>query len=75
MLSALIESAITDNDDLFLTVRVDPDSGTRTINLMTGKFVSPLMLRKLIGHRTKSQNNEVRRHILMRLPGDVKRNE
>lgn len=74
MLPALIESAIADNDDLILTVEGDPDSGTRTMHLMTGKFVTPCMLRKLIG-QAESQKDEGSRHIIRRLPRDVKRNE
>jgi len=74
ILPTLIESAIADNDDLILTVECDPDSGKRMIHLMTGRFVTPCMLRKLIGE-AESQTDEGSRHIIRRLPRDVKRSE
>jgi len=74
LLPALIESAIAGNDDLILTVEADPDSGTQMIHLMTGKFVTPCMLRKLIG-QAESQIDEGSRHIVRRLSRDLKQNE
>lgn len=72
LLPALIESVIAGNDDLILTVENDPDSGKRTLHLRTGKFVTPCMLRKLIGHRPESRADEGSRHIQRRLPRDMK---
>ena len=68
-LPALAETAMASNEDLILTVEVDPDSGKRTVHLLTGKFVTPCMLRKLIG-QAESQKDEGSRHIKRRLPRD-----
>lgn len=45
----LIESALCSNDDLILTIKTDPDTGSRRAYAFTGKFISPCMMRKLIG--------------------------
>jgi hypothetical protein len=73
-LPALAETAIAGNEDLILTVEVDPDSGTRTVHLITGKFVTSCMLRKLIG-QAASQKDEGSRHIKRRLPRDDGKNK
>nr|WP_320160872.1 hypothetical protein [uncultured Methanoregula sp.] len=48
-LPELIDCALADDQDLILTVEINPDSGSRRIHAFSGKFISPCMLRKLIG--------------------------
>jgi len=48
-LPELIESALSGNDDFILTVETDPGTGSRRAVALTGKFISPCMMRKLLG--------------------------
>lgn len=57
ILSIILSSALTRQDDFILTVETDPETGTRRIIVMTGKFITPCMLRKLIG-QVESQRDE-----------------
>ncbi|MFA4859920.1 hypothetical protein [Methanoregula sp.] len=56
-LPELLETAIAENRDFILTTETDPDTGRRMLHVMSGKFVSPCMLRKLIG-QAESQRDE-----------------
>jgi hypothetical protein len=48
-LPELLVNAVATDHDFVLTFETDPDTGVRKIHVMTGKFVTPCMLRKLTG--------------------------
>jgi hypothetical protein len=56
-LPEMLVHAIAMDNDLVLTFETDPDTGVRKIHVMTGKFITPCMLRKLIG-QVESQRDE-----------------
>jgi hypothetical protein len=56
-LPELLVKAIANTNDFILTFETDEETGARKIHVMTGKFVSPCMLRKLIG-KAESQRDE-----------------
>jgi hypothetical protein len=56
-LPELLVSAIADSRDFILTFETDEETGVRKIHVMTGKFITPCMLRKLIG-QVESQRDE-----------------
>jgi hypothetical protein len=43
----LLASALEKQDDLVLTCEIDPDTGEKTLHVMTGKLISGCMLNKL----------------------------
>jgi hypothetical protein len=43
----LLASTLAREDDLIVTCETDPDSGHRTLHVITGKLVSACMLNKL----------------------------
>ena len=43
----LLVSALEKEDDLIVTCETDPDTGKKTLHVMTGKLVSTCMLNKL----------------------------
>ena len=57
LLPDLLETAVVESRDFILTTEMDPDTGRRMLHVMTGKFVTPCMLRKLIG-QAESQRDE-----------------
>ncbi|MDD1686354.1 hypothetical protein [Methanoregula sp.] len=57
LLPALLQTAIEESNDFILAFETDPDTGRRKIHVMSGKFVTPCMLRKLIG-QAESQRDE-----------------
>ncbi|PKL64772.1 MAG: hypothetical protein CVV32_06750 [Methanomicrobiales archaeon HGW-Methanomicrobiales-3] len=57
MIPKLLESALADSRDFVLTFETDEETGKQTVHAMTGTFVSPCMLRKLIG-QAESQRDE-----------------
>jgi hypothetical protein len=57
MLPELLDAAIAESNDFILTLETDPDTGKRTLHVMSGKFITPCMLRKLIG-QAESQRDE-----------------
>jgi hypothetical protein len=56
-LPELLVQAIATDHDFILTFETEPDTGKRKIHVMTGKFITPCMLRKLIG-QVQSQRDE-----------------
>jgi hypothetical protein len=56
-LPELLVRAIATDHDFILTFETDPETGKRKIHVMTGKFITPCMLRKLIG-QVESQRDE-----------------
>jgi hypothetical protein len=48
-LPELLVSALAREDDLILTCETDPESGRKTLHVMTGKLVSACMLNRLKG--------------------------
>lgn len=57
MLPELLVTALANNHDFIMAFETDPDTGVQNIHVMTGKFSSPCMLRKLVG-LVESQRDE-----------------
>ncbi len=53
----LLEKALARHDDFIVTYETDEDTGATKIHILTGKFVTPCMLRKLTG-QAESQRDE-----------------
>jgi hypothetical protein len=56
-LPELLVNTIADNNDFILTFQKDPDTGVQKIHVLTGKFITPCMFRKLTG-QVESQRDE-----------------
>jgi hypothetical protein len=46
-LPELLDSALAREDDLIITYETDPESGRKTLHVITGKLVSACMLNRL----------------------------
>jgi hypothetical protein len=57
LLPEVLVTALARHDDFIVTCETDPDTGAKKIHILSGKFVSPCMLRKLIG-QAESQRDE-----------------
>ena len=57
MLPELLAMALAGDKDFILCHETDEETNVKTIHVMTGRFVSPCMLRKLIG-QAESQKDE-----------------
>ncbi len=57
LLPELLVKALARHDDFMVTCETDPDTAKKKIHIISGKFVSPCMLRKLIG-QAESQRDE-----------------
>jgi len=57
LLPELMEKALARQDDFIVTCETDPDTGRKQIHIFSGKFVTPCMLRKLMG-KAESQRDE-----------------
>jgi hypothetical protein len=57
LLPELLVKALGRHDDLIVTCEEDPSNGKRTLHLISGRFVTACMLRKLIG-QAESQRDE-----------------
>jgi hypothetical protein len=57
VLPDMLAAALARQDDFILTYETDPDTGRRSVHVLTGRFVTGCMLRKLIG-QTESQRDE-----------------
>lgn len=57
LLPELMEKALARRDDFIVTCETDPDTGRKQIHIFSGKFVTPCMLRKLMG-KAESQRDE-----------------
>lgn len=62
ILPKMLAGALDRCDDFIVTCEIDPDSGARVIHAMQGRFITPCMLRKLIG-QAESQCDEGGRHL------------
>jgi hypothetical protein len=56
-LPGMLVSALARTDDFILTFETDPDTGKKTVHILTGRFITPCMLRKLRG-QAESQRDE-----------------
>lgn len=65
--SSLLTGALARSDDFIVTCETDPDSGARVLHVMSGRFVSSCMLRKLVG-QVESQVDEGSRHVTLPWP-------
>jgi hypothetical protein len=57
LLPELLVSALAESKDFILCFERDEDTGKRNLHVMTGQFITPCMLRKLIG-QAESQKDE-----------------
>jgi len=57
LLPELLARALASHDDFIVTCEVDPDTEETMIHIIAGRFVTPCMLRKLIG-QAESQQDE-----------------
>jgi len=57
ILPELLVRALARHDDFIVTCETDPDTGKKMIHLISGKFVTPCMLRKLMG-QAEAQRDE-----------------
>jgi len=53
----LLASALARHDDFIVACETDPDTGAKKIHILSGKFITPCMLRKLMG-QAESQRDE-----------------
>ena len=53
----LLVRALARHDDFIVTCETDPDTGNEQIHMLSGKFVTSCMLRKLLG-QAESQRDE-----------------
>jgi hypothetical protein len=49
LLPELLVRALANHDDFIVTCETDPDTEKKMIHLISGKFVTPCMPRKLLG--------------------------
>jgi hypothetical protein len=57
LLPELLEKALARHDDFIVTCETDPCTAKKMIHIISGKFVTPCMLRKLLG-QAESQRDE-----------------
>ncbi len=57
LLPELLVKALARHDDFIVTCETDPDTAKTMIHIISGKFVTPCMLRKLMG-QAESQRDE-----------------
>jgi hypothetical protein len=57
LLPELLVRALACHDDFIVTCETDPDTEKNVIHLISGKFVTPCMLRKLLG-KAEAQPDE-----------------
>jgi hypothetical protein len=57
LLPELLVKALARHDDFIVTCETDPDTDAKKIHILSGKFVSPCMLRKLLG-QAESQRDD-----------------
>jgi hypothetical protein len=56
-LPELLVSALADSKDFILCFETDEETGKKNVHVMTGQFITPCMLRKLIG-QAESRKDE-----------------
>jgi hypothetical protein len=57
LLPELLVNALARHDDFIVTCETDPGTGKKMIHIISGKFVTPCMLRKLLG-QAEAQRDE-----------------
>jgi hypothetical protein len=57
LLPELLVKALARHDDFIVTYETDPDTAGMKIHVLSGKFFTPCMLRKLLG-QAESQRDE-----------------
>jgi hypothetical protein len=57
LLPELLVRALARHDDFIVTCETDPDTAKKMIHIISGKFITPCMLRKLMG-QAESQRDE-----------------
>ncbi len=57
ILPELLVRALARHDDFIVTCETDPDTGKKQIHILSGKFITPCMLRKLMG-QAEAQRDE-----------------
>ncbi len=57
LLPELLVMALARHDDFIVTCETDPDTGKKQIHILSGKFITTCMLRKLMG-QAESQRDE-----------------
>jgi hypothetical protein len=57
LLPELLVRALAHNDDFIVTCEMDPETEEKKIHIISGKFVTPCMLRKLMG-QAEAQRDE-----------------
>ena len=57
LLPELLVNALARHDDFIVTCEMDPDTEKKMIHIISGKFVTPCMLRKLLG-QAEAQRDE-----------------
>ena len=57
LLPELLVRALARHDDFIVTCETDPDTEKKKIHIISGKFVTPCMLRKLMG-QAEAQRDE-----------------
>jgi len=56
LLPELLAKALAREDDFIVTCETDPDTAKKMIHIISGKFVTPCMLRKLLGQAASQQD-------------------
>jgi hypothetical protein len=57
LLSGLLVKAVAGNSDFILCFETDEETGKRNVHVLTGKYITPCMLRKLVG-QAESRRDE-----------------
>jgi hypothetical protein len=57
LLPELLVHALARHDDFIVTYEMDPDTAEKKIHILSGRFITPCMLRKLMG-QAESQRDE-----------------
>jgi len=57
LLPGLLVTSLANHDDFIVTCDTDSKTGAKKLHIITGKFITPRMLRKLIG-QVEAQHDE-----------------
>lgn len=67
LLPEMLGRAVARNEDFIVTSETDPDTGKTVLHILSGRFVTSCMLRKLIG-QVISQREEGALHVSRKQP-------
>ncbi len=56
LLPVMLDRALARHEDFIVTCETDPDNGSGTIHILSGRFISSCMLRKLLGQAEAQQD-------------------